>query len=313
MVDVSTDGEHWRGTLPRPLAAALGAWWAGYAVAVARAVGLAVAGPVPGHAVVARACPWWSCRCWRSCSPCGRWPLDDPDVLGPRLGLAWLPDAVRRAVRPGLAGRRGAAGRRPGRRPRDGRASPGARWPRSRRPSPPVASAASCSPWPRSPRCPTWRCGPCRSSPGRGSGSSRAARSPGPGRRAGCCRWCRCSPRCRSPATSRGSPRSSVLVVVAVGAFVARRALAEVARLSRLRTKLAVALVGLHRHRPHPRGARPRRRWLGRAVPALGRGRTRPAGCSSRCSSSSASGPSSSSCATPGGCAGEPTPLRPPR
>ena len=35
----------------------------------------------------------------------------------------------------------------------------------------------------------------------------------------------------------------SVLVVVAVGAFVARRALAEVARLSRLRTKLAVALA----------------------------------------------------------------------
>ena len=34
----------------------------------------------------------------------------------------------------------------------------------------------------------------------------------------------------------------SVLVVVAVGAFVARRSLAEVARLSRLRTKLAVAL-----------------------------------------------------------------------
>jgi integral membrane sensor domain MASE1 len=34
---------------------------------------------------------------------------------------------------------------------------------------------------------------------------------------------------------------ASVLVVVAVGAFVARRALAEVARLSRLRTKLAVA------------------------------------------------------------------------
>ena len=35
----------------------------------------------------------------------------------------------------------------------------------------------------------------------------------------------------------------SVLVVVAVGAFVARRALAAVARLSRLRTKLAVALA----------------------------------------------------------------------
>ncbi len=33
----------------------------------------------------------------------------------------------------------------------------------------------------------------------------------------------------------------SVLVVVAVGAFVARRALGEVARLSRLRTKLAVS------------------------------------------------------------------------
>ena len=35
----------------------------------------------------------------------------------------------------------------------------------------------------------------------------------------------------------------SVLVVVAVGAFVARRALTGVARLSRLRTKLAVALT----------------------------------------------------------------------
>jgi len=45
MVDVSTDGELWRGLLPRPLTAALGAWWAGYAVAVAGAVALTLSGP----------------------------------------------------------------------------------------------------------------------------------------------------------------------------------------------------------------------------------------------------------------------------
>ena len=103
MVDVSTDGEHWWGTLPRPLAAALGAWWAGYAVAVAVAVGLTVAGPfrvtplslvlpvvvVPLLALVLALRPV---------------AADDPDVLGRRLGFARVPDSVRRAVRPGLAG-----------------------------------------------------------------------------------------------------------------------------------------------------------------------------------------------------------------
>ncbi len=65
----------------------------------------------------------------------------------------------------------------------------------------------------------------------------------------------------------------SVLVVVAVGAFVARRSLAEVARLSRLRTKLAVALSACTVTALTLAVARPRGRRLGRAVPAVGRGR----------------------------------------
>ena len=121
MVDVSTDGEHWRGTLPRPLAAALGAWWAGYAVAVAGAVGLAVAGPfrvtplslvlpvvvVPLLALVLALRPV---------------AHDDPDVLGPRLGFAWLPDTRAARGAPRSRRRRGAARRR--------------RWPSSSRWSP---------------------------------------------------------------------------------------------------------------------------------------------------------------------------------
>ena len=103
MVDVSTDGEHWRGTLPRPLAAALGAWWAGYAVAVGVAVGLAVAGPfrVTPLSLVVPVLLVPLLALVLALRPVSR---DDPDVLGPRLGFAWLPDSVRRSVRPGLVG-----------------------------------------------------------------------------------------------------------------------------------------------------------------------------------------------------------------
>ena len=97
----------------------------------------------------------------------------------------------------------------------------------------------------------------------------------------------------------------SVLVVVAVGSFVARRALAEVARLSRLRTKLAVALAActvtalalavldlvaggsLGQFRLSAVGAP-----TGPALPRAAR-------------SNWASGPSSWWSATPGSCAGE--------
>lgn len=240
MVDVSTDGEHWRGTLPRPLAAALGAWWAGYAVAVAAAVGLAFAGPfrvtplslvlpvlvVPLLALVLALRPV---------------ALDDPDVLGPRLGLAWLPDSVRRGVRPGLAGAGvllatglvvviGLIARS---------------WDEVTSISDAVAAGGvggvvlALAQVAALPNLALWvvsfLAGPgfrvVEGGPVTWSGSEGGllpmvpvlAALPQPG----------------------GFPwftALSVLVVVAVGAFVARRALAEVARLSRLRTKLAVAL-----------------------------------------------------------------------
>ncbi len=102
MVQVSTEGKDWAGTLPRPLAAAVGAWWAGYVLVVAVGWVLAAGGafsprplsvllpaalvPLTALAVALRAV--------------GR---DDPDLLGPRL-VPVLPDVVRRAVGPGLAG-----------------------------------------------------------------------------------------------------------------------------------------------------------------------------------------------------------------
>lgn len=103
MVDVSTDGDHWHGLLPAPLTASLGAWWGGYAGVVGLAVALAATGPfdvtpvtvlvpaalVPLAAIVIALRPV---------------VLEDPDVLGRRAGLPWVPDAVRRGIRPGLAG-----------------------------------------------------------------------------------------------------------------------------------------------------------------------------------------------------------------
>lgn len=103
MVDVSTDGPHWRGLLPGPLAAALASWWGAYAVVVGAAVALATLGPfrvepatvlvpavlVPGvgMALALRAVA-----------------LDDPEVLGARLDPSRMPDPVRRGLRSGLWG-----------------------------------------------------------------------------------------------------------------------------------------------------------------------------------------------------------------
>ena len=240
MVDVSTDGEHWRGTLPRPLAAALGAWWAGYAAAVAGAAGLAVAGPfrvtplslvlpvvvVPLLALVLALRPV---------------AHDDPDVLGPRLGVAWLPDPVRRAVRPGLLGAgvllvAGLA----------------------------VVLAMVALSWSQVTTIST-----AVAAGGLGSvvlALAQVASLPnlalwavsfmaGPGFRVvegGSVDWSGSDggllpmvpvlAALPQPGDFPWFTVLSVLVVVAVGAFVARRALAEVARLSRLRTKAAVAL-----------------------------------------------------------------------
>jgi len=241
MVDVSTDGEYWWGTLPRPLAASLGAWWAGYAVGVGVAVGLSVAGPmrvaplslvlpvvvVPLVALVLALRPV---------------AIDDPDVLGPRLGFAWVPDTVRRAVRPGLTGAAVLLG--------CGVA---------------VVLAAIAMSWDQ-----VSTISAAVAAGGLGSvvlAGAQVAALPnlglwavsfmaGPGFRVvegGSVSWSGSKggllpmvPVLAALPQPGGFPwytALSVLVVVGVGAFVARRALGTVARLSRLRTKLAVAVT----------------------------------------------------------------------
>ncbi len=103
MVDVSTDGEHWGGLLPRSLGAALAAWWVAYAVVVGAAVALATTGPfrVVGLSLLA---PAVLVPLAGMALALRAVVLDDPEVVGPRLGLARVPDAVRRGVRAGLWG-----------------------------------------------------------------------------------------------------------------------------------------------------------------------------------------------------------------
>ncbi len=103
MVRVSLEGPSWWGLLPRRLAQVLGAWWAGYAAVVLVAAAVAATGPLR---------PQWS----TVALPAVVLPLlagglalrsvvaDDPDVLGPRAAVPWVPDAVRRGVGPGLTG-----------------------------------------------------------------------------------------------------------------------------------------------------------------------------------------------------------------
>jgi len=103
MVRVSLGGPTWWGVLPRRLAATIGAWWVGYAVVVLATTALADDGPFR---------PVWATLA----APALGVPLlgavlalrpvvaDDPDVLGPRAGLLRVPDLLRRALRPGLEG-----------------------------------------------------------------------------------------------------------------------------------------------------------------------------------------------------------------
>ncbi len=103
MVDVSTDGEYWRGLLPRSLAAALAAWWAGYALVVGAAVVVAGGGPFR-NAPLSLAVPLLVLPAVATALALRRVARDDPDVVGPRLGFAWVPDVVLRGLRPGLFG-----------------------------------------------------------------------------------------------------------------------------------------------------------------------------------------------------------------
>lgn len=241
MVDVSTDGEHWRGLLPTPLAAALGAWWAGYAVAVAAAVGLTLAGPfrvgplslvVPALLVPVSALAL-------ALRPVA---VDDPGVLGPRLSLARVPDAIRRGVRPGLAG----AGVLLGVGSVVVVAMVALSWGEVSTISDGVAAAGlggvvlALAQVASLPNLALWA----------------VSFLAGPGFRVvegGDVTWSGADggllpmvpvlAALPHPGAFPWFVALSALVVVAVGAFVARRALGEVARLSRVRTKLAVAFA----------------------------------------------------------------------
>ncbi len=103
MVRVSLEGPSWWGLLPTRLVATVAAWWAGYAAVALGAAALAATGPFP---------PAWP----TVTVPALVLPLlgaglalrpvlaDDPDLLGPRSGMFRLPDAVRRGIGPGLTG-----------------------------------------------------------------------------------------------------------------------------------------------------------------------------------------------------------------
>lgn len=241
MVDVSTDGDHWRGLLPRPLAGALAAWWAGYLAAVAVAVGLTTGGPfrVSPVSLVVPAVLVPLAALALALRPVAR---DDPEVLGPRLGVPWLPDTVRRAVRPGLAGAALLLGI-------------GAlvvvtlvtlRWGQVSTISRGVAAGGlggavlALAQVASLPNLALWA----------------VSFMAGPGFRVvegGSVSWSGSDggllpmvpvlAALPQPGPFPWFTSLAVLVVVGVGAFVARRALGEVARLSRLRTKLGVALV----------------------------------------------------------------------
>jgi hypothetical protein len=103
MVRVSLDGPVWWGLLPRRLAATLGAWWAGYATVVLVVALVAAGGPLrPVWATVlvpALAVPVLAAGLAL------RPVVDDvPEVLGPRARRWGPPDAVRRSLGPGLRG-----------------------------------------------------------------------------------------------------------------------------------------------------------------------------------------------------------------
>ena len=302
MVDVSTDGEHWRGTLPRPLAAALGAWWAGYAVAVAGAVGLSVAGPfrvtpvslvlpvvgVPLLALVLALRPV---------------AHDDPDVLGPRLGFAWLPDAVRRAVRPGLVG----AGVLLGVGFAVVLTMVALSWGQVTTISTAVAAGGlggivlALAQVASLPNLALWA---VSFMAGPGFRVVEGGSVSWSGSKGGLLPMVPVLAALPQPGDFPWFTALSVLVVVAVGALVARRSLAEVAGCR------GCAPSWPSRCRPAPSPRSPSRcstSWP-EARPGSSGSRPwapRPAGCSSPCSSSSASGPWSSWCVTPGGCAAE--------
>ena len=105
MVDVPTEGAHWHGLLPAPLGATLAAWWGGYAVVVALCAWLAGTGAF-GVAPLSLLLPAALVPLVGGALALRPVIAEDPDILGPRLGTSRIPDALRRG---GPAGLRGAA------------------------------------------------------------------------------------------------------------------------------------------------------------------------------------------------------------
>ena len=240
MVDVSTDGEYWRGTLPRPLAAALAAWWAGYAVAVGVAVGLSVAGPMR-VAPLSLVLPLVVLPLVALVLALRPVAVDDPDVIGPRLGFSWVPDPVRRAVRPGLSGAAVLLGA--------GLvavlAAVALSWNQVSTISAALAAGGlgsvvlAVAQLAALPNLALWA---VSFMAGPGFRVVEGGSVSWSGSQGGLLPMVPVLAALPQPGPFPWFTALSVLVVVAVGAFVARRSLGTVARLSRLRTKLAVAL-----------------------------------------------------------------------
>ena len=98
---VAADGPHWYGLVRIPIAASIGAWWAGYAAVVFLASALALAGPFGGV--------WWTVALPLIAVPLvtiaivlARLVSDEPYAVGPRMELDWLPMGLRRAVGPAI-------------------------------------------------------------------------------------------------------------------------------------------------------------------------------------------------------------------
>ncbi|MGL4176930.1 MAG: cell division protein PerM [Dermatophilaceae bacterium] len=103
VVKADVGGAYSLGLVPRGLGVALLGWWAGYALVTAAVAVLAARGPlVP--AAESLLLPAVAVPIAGAALVVRRLVRDDPGVAGPALRRQVLPDVVRRALRPGLAG-----------------------------------------------------------------------------------------------------------------------------------------------------------------------------------------------------------------
>ncbi|MGL4743340.1 MAG: cell division protein PerM, partial [Dermatophilaceae bacterium] len=103
VADADLDSSYSLGLVPRGLAVALLGWWVGYALVAGAAAVFAARGPLvptlPSLLLPVAAVPLAS-----AALVVRRQIRDDPGTAGPALRRQVLPDVIRRALRPGLAG-----------------------------------------------------------------------------------------------------------------------------------------------------------------------------------------------------------------